>query len=328
MDNQALVPVRTDSRLVRLGRLRQTARDGVSAKLLREYFGHQTTASEETVRYAFKRIALDLGIMTDGSRIEDVEWQMITAEDFSELMYLWRDNLASSSVRRYLSALRGLSRVCFLNGVMSGEQYSRIDEVKLPKGANNAGLGMRVERVFQKQMLDSSMEDDRIQGLRDAAMLAILFGSGIRRAEAASLKDSDLDLVTGEFTVVVKGGNKEIGYMSSWAMPYIRQWIELKAMHEMAGGHILRRVLRGGKITPDGLTGQGVWYLFKERSKLAGLPFVVAPHDARRTMGTEMIEEHGELIAQRVLRHASLDTTRIYDKRGDDVVKNIMAERK
>jgi site-specific recombinase XerD len=45
-------------------------------------------------------------------------------------------------------------------------------------------------------------------------------------------------------------------------------------------------------------------------------------------MGTEMIKEHGELIAQKVLGHASLDTTRIYDKRGDDVLRKIMSERK
>lgn len=335
MDNQALAPIHSPSRDIRLNRI---SREGISAQVLRDYLAHQTAASEDTARYGLKRIAVDLGIMKDGSRIEDVEWHTITASDFTELLYLWsekekrqkkgKDELAASSMKRYLSALRGLSRVCFTNGTMTGDQYSHIKEVKFPKGANNAGRGMRVDRSYQKQLLDCCMEDDRVQGLRDAAMLAILFGTGIRRAEAASLKDSDFDILTGEFKVVVKGGNIENGFTSAWALPYIQQWLELKAAYGMAGGHILRRVLRGGKITPNGLTGQGVWYLFQQRSMMAGLPFKVAPHDARRTMATEMIEEYGELVAQRVLRHKSLDTTRIYDKRGDDLVKNIMAGRK
>ena len=60
---------------------------------------------------------------------------------------------------------------------------------------------------------------------------------------------------------------------------------------------------------------------------MAGIPFIVRPHDARRTMGTQMIEEHGELVAQRVLKHANLSTTRIYDKRDDSMVKSIFKDK-
>lgn len=302
---------------------------GVCEQVLRDYFSPQSPVSEEMVRLALKRMAADLGVLPVSGRIEDVEWYNITASDFSDLMYLWRNKLSSVSVKRYLSALRGLSRQCFLNGMMPGEQIARIKEVKLPKGTNRVGRGMRVDRMYQKKLIDNCMMDERMgHGLRDAAMLAILFGSGIRRAEAASLKETDIDFESGEVTLTVKGGNTVLRFLSSWAIPYIKDWIDFKEMQECGGGYLLVRINKSGRIGDSKLTGRGLLYLFEERSIKAGLPFIVRPHDARRTMGTEMIEEHGELIAQRVLGHSNLNTTRIYDKRGDDVLRNIMSERK
>lgn len=301
---------------------------GVCEQVLRDYFSPQASSSEDMTRAVFKRIAADLGILPDSCRIEDVEWYKITASDFSNLMYLWRNKLKKVTVKRYLSALRGLSRQCFLSGMMPGENYVRIKEVKLPKGGNRVGRGARVERDYQKKLLDHCMMDVRTaHGLRDAAMLGILFGTGIRRAEAASLKETDINLQTGEIILTVKGGNTVVRFLSSWAIPYIKDWIDFKRMRDCAGGYVLVPIGKGGRIGSKKLTGRGLLYLFRERSLKAGLPLIVRPHDARRTMGTEMIEQHGELIAQRVLGHASLNTTRIYDKRSDDVIQKIMRER-
>lgn len=302
---------------------------GISEQVLRDYFSAQSLVSEKATRLTFRRIAAELGILTESARIEDVAWHTITASDFSELIYLWRKRVGTVSVRRYLSALRGLSRMCFLNGMMSGDVYARIKEVKLPKGSNIAGRGMRVERAYQKMLIDSCLADERVQGVRDAAILAVLFGSGIRREEAASLTESDINLAAGELRLKVKGGNSVVRFLSAWAIPYVQDWLEIKALKlEKKGGFVFVRINKSGVISEDRLSGSGVYYLFEQRSIKAGLPFLVRPHDARRTMGTEMIEQEGELIAQRVLGHKSLDTTRIYDKRNDDVLRNIMAGRK
>lgn len=302
---------------------------GISEQVLRDYFSAQSLVSEKATRLTFRRIAAELGILTESARIEDVAWHTITASDFSELIYLWRERVGTVSVRRYLSALRGLSRMCFLNGMMSGDVYARIKEVKLPKGSNIAGRGMRVERAYQKKLIDSCLADERVQGVRDAAILAVLFGSGIRREEAASLTESDINLAAGELRLKVKGGNSVVRFLSAWAIPYVQDWLEIKALKlERKGGFVFVRINKSGVISEDRLSGSGVYYLFEQRSIKAGLPFLVRPHDARRTMGTEMIEQEGELIAQRVLGHKSLDTTRIYDKRNDDVLRNIMAGRK
>lgn len=316
--NTAIAPARN-------GNIR---RGGISDNIIRDYFSYQSASSEETIRLALRRMAAELGILPASARIEDVEWHNIKPSDFSDLMYAWRERLRSVSVRRYLSALRGVCRTCFFAGTMSGDEYARIREIKFPKGTNRVGRGMRVERKYQKKMLDSCMEDDRIQGVRDAAILAILFGTGIRRAEAASVRECDIDILIGQLIVTVKGGNTEPRYIAAWALPYIQHWIEVKSKMGRGDEFLFVGITKGGRITDRQLTGRGVLYLLEERSIKAGLPFLVRPHDARRTMGTEMIEEHGELIAQRVLGHSSLNTTRIYDKRSDSVIKDIMSERK
>lgn len=329
MDDNRSVAVITGENSKSVGRSRLHS-PGISAQALRDYFSHQSATSRYATRLTFKRIAADLGILTESGRIEDVEWGTITAADFTYLIDLWRerDKIHSTSIRRYLSALRGLAGVCFLNKSMDGDTYARIKMVKFPRGANIGGRGMCVERAYQKALLDNCVNDNRIQGVRDAAMLAILFGTGIRREEAISLTQADIDFVSCEIRVKVKGGNSVSRFLSAWAIPYIKNWLECKALHGKGGGHILVGINKSGVISSKKLNGRSVLRLLEERSIKAGLPVLVRPHDARRTMGTEMIKEHGELIAQKVLGHASLDTTRIYDKRGDDVLRKIMSERK
>lgn len=316
--NTAIVPARKGD--IKLG--------GISENVVRDYFSYQSASSEEAIRLALRRMAAELGILPASTRIEDVEWHNIKPSDFSDLMYFWRNRLGAVSVRRYLSALRGICRSCFFAGTMSGDVYARIREIKFPKGSNRVGRGMRVERKYQKKLLDNCMEDDRIHGVRDAAILAALFGTGIRRAEAVNIRERDIDMVVGKLVVTVKGGNTESRYIAAWALPYIQHWIDVKAQMGRGDDYLFVGITKSGRITGRQLTGRGILYLLEERSNKAGLPFIIRPHDARRTMGTEMIEEHGELIAQRVLGHASLNTTRIYDKRSDSVIKDIMSERK
>jgi len=88
------------------------------------------------------------------------------------------------------------------------------------------------------------------------------------------------------------------------------------------------RIDKGNSISSDKLTGSGILYLLEQRSIKANLPFLMRPHDARRTLATEMIEQHGEFIAQRVLGHSDPSTTRIYDMREENVLREIMSSRK
>lgn len=296
------------------------------AQVMREFLAGFAPNSRITMRYALRRIADDLGISGSSSvKVDHIPWHTVTAAGMSELLFIWRDQLDTSTIRLYMHALRGVARACFIRGMMPSDQFALLGQVKLPRGRNKAGRGRAVEQTYKATLLRDCMEDERVQGVRDAAIIALFFGSGIRRAEAANLMDENLDLDEGELGVKVKGGDYSVRYIAAWALPYLRAWRDVRRANDLHRGPYLCRIWKGGKLANTALKGRSLFYLLEYRSKRAGLPFLVRPHDARRTVGTEMLTNHGELIAQKVLGHADLSTTRIYDKRSDEVVKRIFS---
>jgi integrase/recombinase XerC len=296
------------------------------AQVMREFLAGFAPNSRITMRYALRRIADDLGISgASGIKVDHVPWHTVTAAGMSELLFVWRDQLDTSTIRLYMHALRGIARACFIRGLMPSEQFALLGQVKLPRGRNKAGRGRSVEQTYKAALFRDCMTDERMQGVRDAALIALFFGSGIRREEAASLLDENLDLDEGELRVRVKGGDYAVRYLAAWSLPYLKAWRDVRRANDLHRGPFMCRIWKGGKLANTALKGRSLFYVLEERSKRAGLPFLVRPHDARRTVGTEMLSNHGELIAQKVLGHADLSTTRIYDKRSDEVVKKIFS---
>lgn len=303
----------------------ETARSALRQVFFNYLAGFAPT-SRVTIRYALSRAAEDLNWAPSHGAIDDVPWHQLTASELSALLVHWRNHLNVSTIRLYMHALRGLARACYIHGLMPSAQYLLLKEVKLPRGRNKAGRGRLVEAAYQSQLLRNCVEDERVQGIRDGAMIALLFASGLRRAELAGLLAENLNLDEGEVKVRAKGGDTVTRYFQAWAVPHLRRWLEYRREHDIYSGPLFTKISKGGKIGDKALTGHGVYYLLDQRSRLAGLPFLVRPHDGRRTLGTGMITEHGELLAQRILGHSDLSTTRIYDKRDDSVIKQIFRD--
>lgn len=293
-------------------------------RVFRRFMAPFAPTSRATVRYALARVADGLGIMPVDGDLETLPWNHITADAFSDLIMSWQSELEAPTIRLYMYALRGLSRSCYMEGLMHPHQYALIKEVKLPRGRNQIGRGRAVERQYFQQIMKSCQEDERVEiGARDAALFAVIFGTGMRRAEAASIDVPWIDIAEGEIRVRAKGNKLVIKHTQAWAIRYIQHWLQVRRERDAVGKALFTRVRKNGVITDDRLTGRGILHIMEERSKLASLPFIIRPHDGRRTLGTQIIEEHGELVAQRVLGHADLSTTRIYDKRSDSIIKEL-----
>ncbi|KKN80606.1 hypothetical protein LCGC14_0328250 [marine sediment metagenome] len=296
-------------------------------KVYQRFVAPLSPSSRTTFRYALRQIAKGLGLDAINQDVETLPWYQVTADSFSDLILGMQGVLEPSTIRLYMHALRGICRACYISGLMPASQFMLIKEVKLPKGQNRIGRGRSVARTHSDALLKCCIEDERIQGIRDAALIAVLFGTGMRRAEAASIDVEAMNLDEGEIRVRTKGNNLDIKYVQAWAIPLIHEWLQVRRSEGLYGGAFFTSIQKNGKVTTKRITGRGILYLLERRSKMAGIPFIVRPHDARRTMGTQMIEEHGELVAQRVLKHANLSTTRIYDKRDDSMVKSIFKDK-
>lgn len=297
-------------------------------QVYRRFVAPLAPKSRETIHYALCRVAEGLGINSLDADIETLPWHQVTADVFSDLMLSWRGQLEAPTIRLYMYALRGITRACYVSGLMPAHQFMLIKEVKFPRGRNRVGRGRSVERDYVDAIFENCRNDERIQGLRDAALFAVIFGTGMRRGEAASIDDEAINLDQAEIQVRVKGNNWDTKHIQAWAITHIHEWRQVRRSEGLHNGPFFTRVLKSGKITSTRLTGRGILYLLEERSKMTGLPFLIRPHDGRRTLGTNMIEEHGELVAQRVLGHADLSTTRIYDKRSDAFIKKLFRDKK
>ncbi len=287
--------------------------------------GFSSPGSKATFRYALRRAADGLGFSQE--KVDHLAWHTVTADAFQNLVNDWHEEgLSKATIRLYMWAMRALCQALYIRGMFDQTEYLLLKEVKFPRGRNKVGRGRSIERKYRDALLQDCKEDERVQGVRDAALIAILFGSGMRRAEVVSITVENLALHDGEVNVKVKGGDTVTKYLAAWVIPYLQQWLDLRNAKHGQTGSLFSKISKSGKIGEIPLTGRGLYFLMGERSKRAGLPFLVRPHDARRTLGTNMLTEHGDLIAQRVLGHANLSTTAIYDKRSDNMIKDIMRE--
>ncbi|WP_417546428.1 site-specific integrase [Marinobacter sp.] len=285
------------------------------------YLNGMAPSSAETIRYALRQAIEGLGMNAIDVELETFPWNQLTATHLSQLIALWRKDREPATIRLYVYAVRGVIRQCFISQLMPADQYQLVKEVKLPRGANKRGRGRSVEDEEQDAILRNCLDEDSTAGIRDAAIFALFFASGMRRAELAGLDDGDIDYARAEARVRAKGNNVLVKHIQAWAIPYLQDWRAVRKDSGFTSGPVFTRIVKGGRLTGNRLTGRGILGIMEVRCNKAGLDQVVRPHDGRRTMGTAMLKEHGELVAQKVLGHAQLDTTRIYDMRSDDEIK-------
>lgn len=309
-------------------------------QVLRAFLSPLAESSQVTIQKCLTKAAATMGF---GDRpINEVPWHLVDAPIVSELISRWRSDLAKSTLSLYIFAVRGIAQQCYMHGLMDADQLKMIQTVRLPKSGDRDSRGQYVKDAWLDALISScspERDDRRVLALRDLAMLAILFGAGLRRNEASNLAREDLDLDGGRFRVVVKGGKKAMRYIEEWAIEPIRDW--LKEIDDQAkfsrdqppiegptsrrrqpkrsvreGGMVLRRLSKSGTILGD-LEGNGLYNALKERCEKAGVNFI-RPHDARRTLATNLIRDEGLTYAKLALGHKNISTTQIYDMTDED----------
>lgn len=149
------------------------------------------------------------------------------------------------------------------------------------------------------------------EGCRDAAFLALLFGGGLRRAEAIKISCDRLHLDLGTARVLGKRGKERETALLPEAIERLRAWLDLRG----SDGVCLVRVTVDGTLSSEQLTTGGASRAFGAIVTRAGIP-PATPHDARRTYVTRLLRAGLDpLEVAGVVGHGSVDTTRIYDRR-------------
>jgi site-specific recombinase XerD len=224
--------------------------------------------------------------------------------------FLEQKNLAPSTINVRLAAVRRLAYEASDTGLLSPELAAGIRRVK---GAKR--LGVRIGNwltVEQSKTLLRQPAADDLRGKRDRAILALLIGCGLRRAELVGLGIGDFQIREDHWVIadlIGKAKHVRTVPVPAWTKCAIDDWTVAAGISD---GSIFRRVGRGNKVSSDGITPKAIWHVVKAAAKHADIKDL-APHDLRRTCARLCHMAGGELEQiQFLLGHASVQTTEHY----------------
>jgi site-specific recombinase XerC len=147
-----------------------------------------------------------------------------------------------------------------------------------------------------------------------------LLGAGLRRAECAALALSDYDRESADITVHGKGDKQRLMPLGVTADQAVRDWLQVRG--DWAGA-LLCRVGKNGVIEREGISSQAIYAALLKRGKSARVVHF-STHDLRKTYASRLIDLSGDIsTVSRLLGHASIDTTVIYDRRGEAAKRKV-----
>ena len=226
------------------------------------------------------------------------------AEVRAHLVALADRGLSARSRARALAAIRGFLRFLAQHGSVRGDPLRDLQVRRPPARLPGALAPGEVTAL-----LAQPAERER-RGLRDRALLELLYACGLRVSEAVALRGAQLDLGAGFVTVLGKGGKERVVPLGRPARAALEAYLTRERP----------RLLRGRPspfvfLGPGGrpLTRQAVWKLVRRRALAAGVPRRVSPHTLRHTFATHLLGGGADLrIVQTLLGHADIGTTQVY----------------
>ncbi len=235
-------------------------------------------------------------------------WQELEPEfleGFVDLLQSEALGYSDTTIARKVASVRSFLNFLFAEGIISSELAHHLGQFK---------VGRRLPRALSQeemgQLLRAEMFEATPLGLRDRALLELLYAAGLRATEAVGLKLEDLDLAGGMVRCRGKGNKERMIPLHTAAQEVLR--------HYLAEGRpfLLRDVAQASLFLNhrgEPLTRQGLWFILQQRAQEADFETGISPHQLRHSFATHLLEGGAELReVQQFLGHANITTTQIY----------------
>jgi integrase/recombinase XerD len=234
--------------------------------------------------------------------------------DFLAGMY--REKLESRTVARHLVTLRNFFRFAQIQELITTDPSLNLES---PKIRRNLPGYLRLEEV---ERLLAQPDAKTALGLRDRAMLEVLYSSGLRVSELIGLGVTDLDAKVGCIRCIGKGDKERIVPAGRKALGIVEKYLR-DARPKLLGKGVSSQALfvnRRGKS----LSRVGVWKILSAYGRRAGLRVALTPHMLRHSFATHLLERGADLRSvQLMLGHADISTTQIYTHVVEERLKQI-----
>lgn len=275
------------------------------------YLARLAPGSQRAMRDALDVIA---DVATGGACDHlSMPWHMIRYEHSEAIRAQLATRYNHRTVNKQLSALRQVLKTAWRLGLMDAETYHRAADVENVKGAapSQAETGRALE-LGEFMALVASCQDGSAAGARDAAILAVGYACGLRRAEIAGLHTTDFDPQAGTLVIRGKRNKTRIVPIANGARAALEDWL---AVRGAVPGPIFLRIRKGDHIGQEGLTAQAIYNILQSRADAAGVKDFT-PHDLRRTYAGDLLDAGADIVTvQKLMGHSNTATTAGYDRR-------------
>ena len=214
------------------------------------------------------------------------------------------NNKANSSILRSVSSLRKFFQYLAQEKIIEKDPMLLIDTPKKKQHLPQVLTKEEVEKLLH------SPNTGQVLGLRDRAMLELMYATGLRISEIINLKLEDLHLTMGTLQTLGKGHKERIVPVGDEAIKWINRYLEEARPKLLKQKHSNYLFLN---FHGNNLTRQGVWKNLKAEVRKAGIQKNITPHTLRHSFATHILENGADLrIVQELLGHADISTTQIY----------------
>ncbi|MCV6614207.1 MAG: site-specific tyrosine recombinase XerD [Cellvibrionaceae bacterium] len=228
----------------------------------------------------------------------------------------WRleQGLSARSTARFLSCVRGFYNLQQRENRIADNPVALIDSPKLPKGLPKTLSEADVDELLKAPDTSEAL------GLRDRAMLELLYACGLRVSELVSLTESQVNLRQGVIRVFGKGSKERLVPMGEAAINWLQRYIKSGRQALLKGpSSVLFPSTRGQQMTR-----QTFWHRIKHWAKVAGIDKPLSPHTLRHAFATHLLNHGADLrVVQLLLGHSDLSTTQIYTHIANERMKSL-----
>lgn len=285
---------------------------------VKEYTSFMTDIRHKSLNTveSYKRDVTQYISYLDGTGVTDISSTTKTTV-LSYLLYLQKEGRASSTVSRTLASLRSYYLFMMQNGVVKSNPISNLEAPHVEKKIPKILSGEEVELLLEQPKNCDN------KGIRDKAMLELLYATGIRVSELINLDVSDVNVPMS--FVRCKGGKKErIIPMGHQAKDALENYINnvRKYMVKDENETALFVNCSGAR-----LSRQGFWKLIKYYQHIAGIETDITPHTLRHSFAAHLLENGADLHSiQEMMGHADISSTQVYSRMMNSKIKDVYAK--
>jgi site-specific recombinase XerD len=273
------------------------------------YLSSLAPGSRRTMGGALSAIAT---FIEPGAAVETFRWQQLTYTETAAIRAYLSGKYAPTSANKMIAAMRSTLRQAVALGLMAPEQFVRAVAIGRVRGSRvPAGRALAEDEL---RALLSVCDISTSKGTRNAALIGILAGAGLRRSEVVDLDLADYEATLGSLRVRGKGNRERLAYLAEGARRAVDAWL---AHRGDSSGPLLFPVLKNTRIVRRRMTDQAVLDILRRLAILAQVKRL-SPHDFRRTFISELLDRGADIVTvQHLAGHSAVSTTARYDRRGE-----------